>query len=82
MWLDFYLLTPYLWATANELISLLRSSCSQMFFKIGVLKNLADLTGKPLCWSLPPIKLQACRPTNPLKRDNNTGTLLLNLQNP
>ena len=29
-----------------------RSSCSQMFFKIGVLKNFAILTGKYLCWSL------------------------------
>ena len=28
-----------------------RSSRSQMFFKIGVLKNFATLTGK-LCWSL------------------------------
>ena len=29
-----------------------RSSCSQMFFKIGVRKNFAILTGKYLCWSL------------------------------
>ena len=28
-----------------------RSSRSQMFFKIGVLKNLAIFTGKHLCWS-------------------------------
>ena len=27
-------------------------SCSQMFFKIGDLKNFAILTGKRLCWSL------------------------------
>ena len=30
-----------------------------MFFKIGVLKNLALFTGKRLCWSLFLIKLQA-----------------------
>ena len=29
-----------------------RSSRSQMFFKIGVLKNLAIFTGKHMCWSL------------------------------
>ena len=28
-----------------------RSSCSQMFYKIVVLKNFAKFTGKPLCWS-------------------------------
>ena len=31
---------------------------SQMFFKVGVLKNLANFTGKPFCWSLFLIKLQ------------------------
>ena len=30
---------------------LLRSSRSQMFFKIGVLKNFANITGRHLCWS-------------------------------
>ena len=29
-----------------------RSSRLQMFFKIGVLKNCANFTGKHLCWSL------------------------------
>ena len=29
-----------------------RSSCSQMFFRIGVLKNFANFTRKHLCWSL------------------------------
>ena len=29
-----------------------RSSCSQMFFKISVLKNFANFTGTHLCWSL------------------------------
>ena len=34
------------------------SSLSQMFFKIGVLKNFVNFTGKHLCWSLFLIKLQ------------------------
>ena len=29
-----------------------RSSCSQMFLEIGVLKSFAIFTGKHLCWSL------------------------------
>ena len=37
-------------------LSACRSSRSQMFFKIGVLKKFAIFTGKHLCWSL----LQAC----------------------
>ena len=36
-----------------------RSRRSQMFFKIGVLKNFAIFTGKHLCWSLFLIQLQA-----------------------
>ena len=36
-----------------------RSSRSQTFFKIGVLKNFANFTGKHLCWSLFLIKWQA-----------------------
>ena len=31
---------------------IIRNSRSQMFFKIGVLKNFAVFTGKYLCWSL------------------------------
>ena len=38
-----------------------RSSRSQMFFKIGALKNFANFTEKHLCWSLFLIKLQAWR---------------------
>ena len=43
-----------------------RSIRSQMFFKIGALKNFAIFTGKHLCWSLFLIKLQAfrCFPMN------------------
>ena len=37
----------------------LRSSPSQMFLKIGVLKNFAIFTGKHLCWGLFLLKLQA-----------------------
>ena len=31
---------------------IIRNSRSQMFFKIGVLKNFAVFTGKRPCWSL------------------------------
>ena len=34
-----------------------RRSCLQMFFKKGVLKNFALITGKHLCWSRFLIKL-------------------------
>ena len=37
----------------------LRSSRSQMIFKIGVIKTFANFTQKHLCWSLILIKLQA-----------------------
>ena len=39
----------------------MQSIRSQMFFKVGVLKNFANFTGKHLCWSLFLIKLQAWR---------------------
>ena len=35
-----------------------RSSLPQVFFKIDVLKNLANFKGKHLCWSIFLIKLQ------------------------
>ena len=38
----------------------IKSSRSQMFFKIGVLKNFAIFTGKHVCNSLFLIKLKAC----------------------
>ena len=45
-----------------------RSSCSQMFFKISVLKNLANFTRKRLWWSrLFLINLQAWSPATLLK---------------
>ena len=43
------------------------------FFKIGVLKNFANCTGKHLCWSFLVIKLQALKPATLLKTDSNTG---------
>ena len=42
-----------------------RSSRSQIFFKIGVLKNFANFTGKHRCWSLFLMKFK--------KTDSNTG---------
>ena len=44
-------------------ITKMRRSRSQMFFKIVVLKNFANFTGKHLCWSLFLIMLQdkACK---------------------
>ena len=53
-----------------------RSSRLQMFVKIGVLKNLANFTGKHLCWSLFLIKLQLFKSATLLKRDSNTGDFL------
>ena len=44
--------------------------------KKGVLKNLANFTGKRLCWSLFLIKLQVFRSANLLKRDSNTDVFL------
>ena len=38
----------------------IRSSRSQMFFKIDVLKNLTIFTGKRLCWSL--FLIDRCNP--------------------
>ena len=61
---------------------ILRSSCLQMFFKIGVLKNFAIFTGEYLFWSLFLIKLQlAIRPATLLKTDSNTDVFLWILRN-
>ena len=57
-------------------VSLVRSSCSQMIFKIGVLKNFAIFTEKYLCWTLFLIKLPDLRLANLIKRDSNTGVFL------
>ena len=58
-----------------------RSSLSQMFFKIGVLKNFASFIGKYQCTSIFLIKLQAWTPAALLKRESNTGVFLWHLWN-
>ena len=57
-----------------------RSSRSQIFFKIGILKNFANFTRKHLYWSLFLIKLQIWRLANLLRRDFNTGAMRKKLQ--
>ena len=47
-----------------------RSSLSQMFFKIGILKNLTNFIKKYQCWSIFLTRLQAWRPVTLLKRDS------------
>ena len=47
-----------------------RSSRSEMFFKIGILKNFAIITGKHLCWSPFLIKLRTWRSAALLNRDS------------
>ena len=58
-----------------------RSSFSQMFFKIGALKNFANFIGKHQCKSIFLIKLHAWAPATLLERDSNTGVFLWNLRN-
>ena len=62
-----------------------------MFCKIAVLKNFADFTGKYLCWSIFPIKLQAScnfietilqRRSFPVKFARFLGTLFFNNTTP
>ena len=60
---------------------LYRSSCSQVFLKIGVLTNFVIFTGKNLYWSLFLIKLHTWPTENLLKRDSNTGVFLWILRN-
>ena len=61
--------------------TLSRSGSLEMFFKIGILKDFANLTRKHLRWSLFLTKLQALRHATLSKRDLNTGVFLRNLQN-
>ena len=58
-----------------------RSSCSQIFIKIGALNVFAIFTGKHLCRSLFLKKLQVLKPASLLKGDSNTGVFLWILQN-
>ena len=47
----------YLKNGASKIVVHVRSIRSQMFFKIGFLKNFTNFTGKHLCWSVFLIKL-------------------------
>ena len=71
----------YLWSTGMKAIYIDRSSCSQMLFKIVVLKNFAIFKGKHIWWSLFLIKLQIFRPETLLKRDFDRGVFLWILRN-
>ena len=77
-----YYLTNVIWSTGKTMVNSLqskwkyRSSRSQMFFKIAVLKNFAIFTRKHLRWSLFLIKLQTWMPVTLLKRESNTGVFL------
>ena len=53
-----------------------RSSHSQMFFKVGVLKSYAIFAGKYLRWSLFFKKFQSFRPATLLKRNSSKGVFL------
>ena len=65
------------WQTEESLWNLLcRSSRSQIFFKIGVLKNFAIFTAKHLFWSLFLMKLPAWSAAVLWKRDSNTSVFL------
>ena len=52
-----------------------------MFYKIGVPKNFAEFTEKPLRWSHFLINLQVRRPDTSLKKDSSTGVSLGILRN-
>ena len=53
-----------------------RNSRSQIFLKIGVVKNFLDFTGNYLFCVIFSIKLQAFSPATLLKRDSNAGVFL------
>ena len=52
----------------------IKSSCLEMFFKISVLKKLANFTRKHVCQSL--FLIKTFRPATLLKRGSNTGVSL------
>ena len=58
-----------------------RSSCSQIFIKISVLKIFVIFTGNHLCRSLFLRKLQILKPTSLLKGDSTAGVFLWILGN-
>ena len=65
----------------NSDIGRYRNSRSQIFFKISVLKNLANFTEKHLFRKPFLIKLQAFRPATLLKREFSTCVFVWNLRN-
>ena len=58
---------------------IIRSSRSQMFLKIGVLKKFTIFTGEHLCWTLFLIKLPSFSPATLFKRDSQAGVFLCTL---
>ena len=48
----------------------------EVFFKIGVIKNFVNFTGKHLCWSFFLIKFHTFRPETSLRRDSNIDVFL------
>ena len=77
----FRMIMPILWSVIKHFHSSnFKSSCSQMFFKIVVLKNVAIFIGKHLCWSYFSIKLLTWRSATLLERDSNTHVFLWILQ--
>ena len=49
---------------------IIRSSCSQMFLKIGFLQKFAIFTGKRMYWSLSLTKMMGFSPATLFKRDS------------
>ena len=79
--LDFYVICSFrkfVHVICSSSRKSLRSSRSQMFFKISVLKNFSILARKYLCWSLFWIKLHAWRATS----KTSTRTLDLDPEKP
>ena len=70
-WIGFIFLTQQ--SVSFSLPFIYRSICWLTFFKIDVLKNFTNFTGKQLCWSLILVKLQTWFAVTLLKRDFNTG---------
>ena len=71
----FYFISIWLSVTLKN-FAVYRTSCEQMFLKIGVLNKFAIFTGKHLCWSIFLIKLEAWNPANLFIRDSNTVVFL------
>ena len=70
--------TPYLdtFHPVPKSVEKSRNSHSQMFLKLGALKNFAIFKGKQQCWSIFLIKLQAFWTSTLLERNSSTGVFL------